>query len=353
MTDEKKITVSLKYSDLGLDYYNFKILYIGKDAASLKMVRETLESRSIMVIETAHMKKALSIIKTEYPDLIIIDIQTPGMNVFDFCYFLRSNPNMPPIPIIFFLASTDIKEQIEALVSGANGFLIKPLNPDLFLAYVINFLKRHSIGVDNFRLMKILGKYISTRARERAGLSGTEKINATILFSDMRSFTEKTMNKKVEDIFKSISDLASKQIKIVHQFGGYIDKFTGDGLLAVFDVTNTHTIDACRAALEIVDSLEDFKEISLGTPPPIGIGIHCGELLRGNIGGPEHMDFSVIGSTVNLAARLCGEAKPLEIIVSGAIARKVKDRLTIRESKTVVLKGVGSTKIYTLENKKT
>jgi adenylate cyclase len=353
MADKKEITVSLKYSDLGLDYYNFKILYIGKDAASLKVVRETLEARSITVIETAVMKKAISIIKTDSPDLIIIDIETPGMNVFDFCYFLRSNPNMPPIPIIFFLASTNIDEQIETLVSGANGFLIKPLHPDLFLAYVMSFLKRHSIEVDNFRLLRILGKYISSRARERAGLSGTEKINATIIFSDMRSFTETTIHKKIEDIFKSISDLASKQIKIIHQFGGYIDKFTGDGLLAVFDTAKTHTLDACRASLSIVDCLMGIKEISLGAPPPIGIGIHCGELLRGNIGGPEHMDFSVIGSTVNLAARLCGQAKPLEIIVSSAVARKVRNYLNVQKSKTVILKGVGSTKIFTLENNKT
>lgn len=352
MADEKGIIESLKYSDLSLDYYNFKILYIGKDTASLKVVKETLESRSIMVIETALIKKAITIIKTESPDLIIIDVQTPGMNVFDFCYFLRSNPNMPPIPIIFFLASTNIKEQIETLVSGANGFLIKPLHPGLFLAYVMSFLKRHSIEVDNFRLLRILGKYISSRAREKAGISGTEKINATILFSDMRSFTETTISNKIEDIFKSISNLASKQIKIIHQFGGYIDKFTGDGLLAVFDAANTHTLDACRAALEIMDSLRDFKEISLGTPPPIGIGIHCGELLRGDIGGPEHMDFSVIGTTVNLAARLCGQAKPLEIIISGAVARKIKGQVIVHESKTVELKGMGSTKIYTLKNNK-
>jgi adenylate cyclase len=352
MADEKGIIASLKYSDLSLDYYNFKILYVGKDAVSLKIVKDTLESRSITVVETALMKKAISIIKTESPDLIIIDIQTPGMNVFDFCYFLRSNPNMPPIPIIFFLASTNIKEQIETLVSGANGFLIKPLHPDLFLAYVMSFLKRHSIEIDNFRLLRILGKYISSRAREKAGFNGTEKLNATILFSDMRSFTETTINKKVEDIFKSISDLASRQIEIVHRFGGYIDKFTGDGILAVFDTANTHTLDACRAAIEIIESLKYFKEISFGAPPPIGIGIHCGELLRGNIGGPVHMDFSVIGSTVNLAARLCGQAKPLEIIISSAVARKIKGHLTVQENKPVVLKGVGNTKTYTLEDNK-
>jgi adenylate cyclase len=259
---------------------------------------------------------------------------------------------MPPIPIIFFIASTNIHEQIEALVSGANGFLVKPLNPELFLAYVMSFLKRHSVEVDNFRLLRILGKYISNRAREKVGLSGTEKLNATILFSDMRSFAETTINKKIEDIFKSISDLASRQIEIIHDLGGYVDKFTGDGLLAVFDTADTNALDACRAALEIVNNLKNSKATSLGTPPPIGIGIHCGELLRGNIGGPEHMDFSVIGATVNLAARLCGQAKPLEIIVSEAVARKIKKHLNVQESKTVVLKGLGSTKIYTIENNK-
>jgi class 3 adenylate cyclase len=64
------------------------------------------------------------------------------------------------------------------------------------------------------------------------------------------------------------------------------------------------------------------------------------------------MDFSVIGTTVNLAARLCGQAKPLEIVVSGAVARKARSHLPIRESKTVFLKGVGKTKIYMLENNK-
>jgi len=332
------------------EYYHFKVLLLAADPRSMRISKKTLRPHGIEVLEAVSETDALNLLKKESPDLIVIDADLPRANGFDFCVSLRLDPNIGPIPIIFLVSSLSTHEQVTAMESGADGLLEKPIDPELLLAYVINFLKRRSGEVENFRVLRTLGRYISSRAREKAGLGGTEKIHATILFSDMRGFTEKTLNKRIEDIFKSISDLASRQITIVHQFGGYIDKFTGDGLLAVFDA-QSHVLDACNAALEIVDSFENIKGIPLGTPPPIGMGINCGELLRGNIGGPEHMDFSVIGSTVNLAARLCGQAQSLEIIVSKAVADTVKGILTTDGGRTVRLKGVGSTRIYRLKGR--
>lgn len=329
-------------------YYDCKVLYIGKNNQILSIVQEPLRSLKINLLNTENPRNALNIVKTESPDLILMEKDLSGKQGFKLCDAIRSNHSIPPIPVIYLLSSYNVKNQIDALKEGADGFLEIPLNPDLLSAMVISLLNRHNAQVKNYRLLRILEKYISSRARERVGQTGTEKITATVLFSDMRGFTETTMKKRAEDVFESISEIHARQVEIIHHFGGYIDKFTGDGLLAAFDEGPTHITDACRAALAIVKSLLNTEKGSLWSPPPIGIGIHSGQLLRGNLGGPEHMDFSIIGTTVNIAARLCGQAQPLEIIISESVAKKIKKHFSIDEGRVIKLRGVGESKIHRL-----
>ena len=110
-------------------------------------------------------------------------------------------------------------------------------------------------------------------------------------------------------------------------------------MLAVFEGPDSPS-HACRAARDIVQWARHFEGISFWNPPPIGIGIHHGTFLRGNLGGEAQREFAVIGGTVNIAARLCGVAKALEVIVSDEVRRQCAADLSLGPVECVNLKGL-------------
>jgi class 3 adenylate cyclase len=118
------------------------------------------------------------------------------------------------------------------------------------------------------------------------------------------------------------------QVDCVYRRGGYVDKFGGDGIMAIFDARDGVS-EACQCALEIMETTRHGR--SHDGPPtlPLGIGLNTGSVLIGNIGSEEHLDYSAIGDTVNLAARLCGSARPMSIIVSEAIVAQASADATL------------------------
>lgn len=120
------------------------------------------------------------------------------------------------------------------------------------------------------------------------------------------------------ELFQLVSRLLGQQVQLVHDFGGYVDKFGGDGVMAIFEGPDM-AVQSCRCALEIINSAhlvipEDSRQMWRS-----GIGIHMGRAVIGSIGSSDRLDYTAIGTTVNLAARLCGQAKATSIVVSKAI----------------------------------
>lgn len=146
-------------------------------------------------------------------------------------------------------------------------------------------------------------------------LSLPEQQDVCVMFSDVHGFTQLSQELEPTTLFNVLSRHLGMQVDRVYRHGGYIDKFAGDGIMAVFD-SDQRVTEACRCALEIMETTQSESmgrnERMLG----LGIGIHSGTALVGNIGSDKHLDYSVIGETVNLAARLCGCVEPLSIVVS-------------------------------------
>jgi len=119
-------------------------------------------------------------------------------------------------------------------------------------------------------------------------------------------------------LFEMVSKLLGHQVQLVHEFGGYVDKFGGDGVMAIFEGADM-AVQSCRCAREIIKSShlvipEDSRQLWRS-----GIGIHMGPAVIGNIGSSDRLEYTAIGTTVNLAARLCGQAKATSVVVSKAI----------------------------------
>ena len=170
----------------------------------------------------------------------------------------------------------------------------------------------------------------------------------SICFTDIRGFTALSEMMPPEQLFSSLSGHLGAQVDVVYRFGGYVDKFNGDGLMAIFD-GDDHVERCCLAALAIMEGT--VQSHSPSDKFPIGIGIHTGKVMIGNIGSPEHLDYSAVGPTVNLAARLSGYAEPETIMVSDSVRNALdgKSLLQFIEPRQVKIRGVNDlVKIFKL-----
>lgn len=139
---------------------------------------------------------------------------------------------------------------------------------------------------------------------------GGQQRDVTVLFIDMRGFTNLSYQKAPEEIFLLINRHLSLMTEIILKYGGMLDKYTGDGLMAVFGTPVPQSDHARRAVLAAVEIMKGVDEMNIQcsargeTQVKIGMGISSGSVLAGNVGSPERMDYTVIGEDVNLASRL-------------------------------------------------
>jgi adenylate cyclase len=156
-----------------------------------------------------------------------------------------------------------------------------------------------------------------------------ETIEAALLFADLRGFTALSESAPPSEVISALDAWFDRIAGSVHAFGGEVLKFMGDGILAIFPVAGGSPRNACDAALKAVAAARsgmahlDEARARDGLPPlPFGAALHLGEMLWGNIGAADRLDFTAIGPAVNLVSRLEGLCRPLErtVLISGAFA---------------------------------
>ncbi|OHV78514.1 adenylate/guanylate cyclase domain-containing protein [Ensifer sp. LCM 4579] len=174
-----------------------------------------------------------------------------------------------------------------------------------------------------------LGKRSAARVQAGALNRGTgEMIRAALLYADMRNFTARSEASEPAAMIADLDAWFDRVAGAIHAFGGEVLKFIGDGVLAIFPVTHGPA-EACEAALRAVVAARagmahlDERRQAQGLPPlPYGTALHLGDILWGNIGAVDRLDFTAIGPAVNLVSRLEGLCRPLgrSVLISGAVA---------------------------------
>jgi class 3 adenylate cyclase len=168
------------------------------------------------------------------------------------------------------------------------------------------------------------------------------KRNITILFSDIRNFTSKCEELEPEKIVEYLNEYFTHMVEVIFSHGGTVNKFVGDMIVAMFGAPST-LVDSERRAIETAIEMQNrIKKI----PVPwirnnfiTGIGISSGEVVVGNVGSPQHMDYTAIGDKVNVASRLQSIAKGEQILVSRNIYEATKDLFEFKEIGSVQVKG--------------
>lgn len=170
---------------------------------------------------------------------------------------------------------------------------------------------------------------------------GGERKYVTALFSDARGFTALSEKMSPEEVVSLMNIYLNLQTTVIHQWGGIVDKFVGDEVMAIFEGRGME-INAVRAAVEIENyckSLNAARTASGEKQISVGIGLNSGEVVMGNMGSQDHMDYTVIGDNINVAARLCGVAQPGQVLVSKAIAEIIGEQATWKDLPPVHVKG--------------
>jgi adenylate cyclase len=155
------------------------------------------------------------------------------------------------------------------------------------------------------RIRRAFGTYVDPDVAERILDEGTslagEEVEVTIMFIDIRDFTGFAERTAAEEVVAALNRLFEQMVAIIHAHGGRVDKFVGDGLLAVFGAPRRqpdHADQAMAAAVEIATQVHSKEGLSFG------VGLNSGRVLAGNVGGSGRLEFSVIGDPVNVAARV-------------------------------------------------
>jgi class 3 adenylate cyclase len=228
-------------------------------------------------------------------------------------------------PLLGWAATRPLTEAESGLLDQAARFAAAPLAA-LAMRSTLAALLETYLGRRSAR------QVLAGRLRRETG----ETIRAVLLYADLRGFTELSEANAPETVVAALDAWFDRIAGAVHAFGGEVLKFIGDGLLAIFPVGEHPPSAACDAALRAVVAARagmahlDRERAGQGLPPlPFGMALHLGEMLWGNIGTADRLDFTAIGPAVNLVSRLEGLCKPLgrDVLVSGAFAEETTGAL--------------------------
>ena len=331
-----------------------KILVVD-DEADLEMLikqkfRQKIRAQQYEFIFATNGKDALEKISQQPDvDIVLSDINMPEMDGLTLVG--RLNESNPLIKSVIVSAYGDMENIRTAMNRGAFDFITKPINfEDLSLTIektishvtqirdTIKAIKENNIlkmYVDDTVL-----KFMSGREFE-SSLVANENVEATVVFVDICSFTSISENESADTVVQLLNQYFDVIVKEIIAHEGYVDKFMGDAVMAVFkgDFHLDKAIDAAIAVRTQISVLPSIREHVLFTPK-VSIGINCGEMICGNIGSASlrRLDYTVIGDAVNTAQRLQSAAKAGQIIISEHSYKKVKESFNCLYVGEVILK---------------
>jgi adenylate cyclase len=282
-------------------------------------------------------------------DIVLSDINMPEMD--GLTLLTRLGESSPLIKAVIVSAYGDMENIRTAMNRGAFDFITKPINFE-DLSVTMEKTLKHVLHIrETLKAIKennILKMYVDETvlnfmgSREFAtSLMENETIEATVVFLDIVSFTSISEKEPPDVVVKLLNTYFDVMVKAIIAQGGYVDKFIGDAVMAVFrnDFHLDRAIECCLNVRRQIDRLPPLADAH-SFVPKVSIGINSGEMISGNIGSESlrRLDYTVIGDTVNTAQRLQSVAKENQIIINESSYQKVKQSFNCQEVGMVTLK---------------
>ncbi|WP_286018938.1 ATP-binding protein [Candidatus Venteria ishoeyi] len=289
----------------------FTILIVDDEPINLQVLVNHLSLQNYAVVEANDGLEALQLVEEGLkPHLVLLDIMMPRMTGYEVCRRLREYFPANELPILLLTAKTQVSNLIEGLDAGANDYLTKPVSKNELLARIKTHLQLSNLNIAYGRFVP--HEFIQLMDKQSVvdvKLGDHIERNMTILFSDIRGFTTISEAMTPQENFDFINAYLSRMEPIISKYEGFIDKYIGDAIMALFP----GSVDsAVQAGVDMLIRLVEYNT-SRGRPGrpnlKIGIGIHFGSLMLGTVGGKNRMDGTVIADAVNLASRTEGLTK--------------------------------------------
>ena len=280
-------------------------------------------------------------------DIVLSDINMPEMD--GLTLLSKLNESNPLIKAVIVSAYGDMENIRSAMNRGAFDFITKPINFEDLTLTMEKTLKHVSQIKETLQAIKennILRMYVDETVLKFMGsrefetsLMENETLEATVMFIDICSFTSISETASANDVVKLLNNYFDVMVKEIIAQGGYVDKFIGDAVMAVFR-GEYHLDRAIDAALSVRSKVAQLPQVSENFSPKVSIGVHCGEMICGNIGSASlrRLDYTVIGDAVNTAQRLQSAAKENQIIINESSYQFVKESFKCKHVGEVNLK---------------
>jgi class 3 adenylate cyclase len=278
----------------------------------LKLARG-LEQQGYAVNTAENGREALEMLRSTSFELLLLDIMMPEMDGFQVLEEMKSDPGLRDIPVIVISALEEMDSVVKCIEMGAEDHMPKPFDPTLLNARIGASLEKKRLRdevVEQLNFIRdIFGKYVPESIAKQIvagkGILEPTQTTATILYTDIESFTSIAESVPPKQVVQMLNEYFPAVIEPITRYGGVVNQFQGDAMLVTYNIPiqdPQHADHAVNAALEIQELLKGttFAGVTLRTR----IGINTGEVIAGNVGAGDRINYTVHGDAVNLAARL-------------------------------------------------
>jgi len=351
-----------------------RILVVDDTPRNVKLLADVLGVKGYAVVTASSGQEALAKIEAEPPDLVLLDVVMPEMSGYEVCRKLRENPATAMLPVVMVTALDPAEERVKGIDAGADDFLTKPINQPELLARVKSLLRikelhdriqrqsaeladwnrtledRVQAQLSQLERLGRLKRFFSPQLAELIVAGGaddpleTHRRDVTVVFLDLRGFTAFAETAEPEELMGVLHEYHAAMGQAVMEHEGTLECFIGDGMMVLFNDPVPVPDPQARAVRMAVAMRDLYDELSrkwttLGYDLGLGIGIAQGFATIGAIGFEGRWDYGSIGTVCNLASRLCGEAKPGQILVPQRFLAGIADLADVETVGELSLKG--------------
>ena len=341
---------------------NSRILVVDDTPANIQVLSATLKEKGYQISVATNGKQALDVLARLRPDLILLDVMMPEMDGFETCRRIKASETWREIPVIFLTARTEVVDIVKGFEVGAVDYVAKPFNAHELLARVNTHLSldelRRSLAGKNAELARAhelvrraFGRYVSEEVaasilQSPDGLEmGGEEREVTILMSDLRGFTALAARLSPHEVIEFLNLYLEAMVDVISRYEGTIDEIIGDAILVIFGAPlacedHAGKAVACGLAMQLaMTEVNQRLKTKDAAELEMGIGIHTGRVIVGNIGSLRRTKYAAVGSNVNLAGRIESFTTGGQVLISESVREKIQSPLRIDSQFQVEPKG--------------
>ena len=330
------------------------LLVVDDNSLNRDMLSRRLGSRGFRVEVAEDGHAALELVEKHEFDLVLLDVMMPGLSGIDVLKRVRERFSESDLPVVMATARDATEDVVEALHLGANDYVTKPLDFAVVLARVEAqlTLKRQkqeikrlveNLELRNRFIQSLFGRYVSDEvvadllASPEGPKIGGEERRVTLLMSDLRGFTPLTEGLPPDRVLRLLNSYLGAMADVVLAHQGTIDEFVGDAILAIFGAPVTRPDDARRAVACAVAMQEALAALNRANEPlglprlEMGIAVHSGDVIVGNIGSERRTKYGVVGSAVNHAGRIESFTVGGQVLISDATLGEAGEGVRVGE----------------------